>query len=249
MERKMEDVILDAIDDLSSKDEVVFGSGLVKVDSLLGAICKPSTSTAMESGRSRSSTRRHTTQLMGRPEVKEFLLLQDSFMFNLVSRIALRLDLEDEDRLIMALNIVQGLCLLHHPSRKVFGNAVVMKKLIGLISVNSPHASLKVYVAAINTVMSVMVRNVENIRQFESCDGLRVVCDLFKSKDTPKDVKMEILEFLFFYLIPETGQREKVGRLNTEEKSRLLSKYLSNVNGLVKELKTSTPFGDMDLEW
>lgn len=76
--------------------------------------------------------------------------------------------------------------------------------------------------------------------------------------------RLRILEFLFFYLIPETYQksahkrsvtkRDTPGgdlqvRRTTEEKSVLLGKYLSNVDGLVHELHTSKPFGDMKHEW
>ncbi|ANB12946.1 Cell division control protein 14 [Sugiyamaella lignohabitans] len=98
-----------------------------------------------------------------------------------------------------------------------------------------------------------MVHEVENIRLLESVGGLKAICDLFKHKDTAKDVKLRILEFLFFYLIPETSGAAKIinsiPRKTTEDKQEMLGKYLSNVNGLVRELHMSKPFGDTNLEW
>lgn len=71
--------------------------------------------------------------------------------------------------------------------------------------------------------------------------------------------RLRILEFLFFYLIPETYQKKSSAvcrdssglnqRRVTEEKQVMLGKYLSNVDGLVNELHTSKPFGDMKHEW
>ena len=77
-------------------------------------------------------------------------------------------------------------------------------------------------------------------------------------------LRLRILEFLFFYLIPETYQNTNITarhepssskteniqlRRTTEDKQVLLGKYLSNVDGLVHELHTSKPFGDMKHEW
>lgn len=112
-----------------------------------------------------------------------------------------------------------------------------------------------VQTAAINALVSVMVHNVSNIRLFEELDGLAAICGLFKRKETSKEVKLKILEFLFFYLVPETQDKEKsehldgVKRMTTDDKQKMLAQYLSNVNGLVRELYMSKPFGEMDLEW
>jgi large subunit ribosomal protein L3e len=100
-----------------------------------------------------------------------------------------------------------------------------------------------------------MAHEVANIRLFEDLDGLAVICLMFKRKETSKEVKLKILEFLFFYLVPETQRKDRIShpdgikRMNTDDKQKMLARYLSNVNGLVRELYMSKPFGDMDLEW
>lgn len=128
-----------------------------------------------------------------------------------------------------------------------------------------------IQIAAINTLVSAMVREPSVIRQFENCNGLNTITKLFKQKETPKDVKLRILEFLFFYLIPETqkptlptnnkseGDKENNSisqlselskRKNTKDKSALLRHYLGNVDGLIQELEISKPFGELDnIEW
>ena len=76
---------------------------------------------------------------------------------------------------------------------------------------------------------------------------------------------MKVVEFFYFYLMPETavsdGGGDCAGGLNrspskraaseirepgtktTEEKQALLGRYLSNVEDLVEDLRESAPFG------
>lgn len=84
-------------------------------------------------------------------------------------------------------------------------------------------------------------------------------------------MKLKILEFLYFYLMPETaptpaatalkvpGERVPGERLpskgprkskesariekTTEEKQKMLGEFMSNVEGLVADLRESQPFG------
>lgn len=46
----------------------------------------------------------------------------------------------------------------------------------------------------------------QNARTFEAADGLLVVTSLFKSRTTSREVKLKLVEFLYFYLMPETAQ-------------------------------------------
>ena len=95
---------------------------------------------------------------------------------------------------------------------------------------------------------------------FEVLDGLATVSSLFKRRDTPREVKLKILEFLYFYLMPEipaTGPSpgtplkdrsqipKKEPRIDrtTEEKQSMLGEYMSNVDSLVADLRESQPFG------
>src|SRR5271155_4207093 len=58
-----------------------------------------------------------------------------------------------------------------------------------------------------------------NTRTFESLDGLLVVTSLFKSRSTSREIKLKLVEFLYFYLMPETPppkpQREIASATNT----------------------------------
>lgn len=42
-----------------------------------------------------------------------------------------------------------------------------------------------------------------NTRTFEALDGLLTVTSLFKSRSTAREVKLKLVEFLYFYLMPE----------------------------------------------
>ena len=44
----------------------------------------------------------------------------------------------------------------------------------------------------------------QNARTFEAIDGLLVVTSLFKSRSTSREVKLKLVEFFYFYLMPET---------------------------------------------
>jgi len=103
----------------------------------------------------------------------------------------------------------------------------------------------------------------QNVRVFEQLDGLLTVTSLFRSRETNRDVKFRLTEFLYFYLTPETPPvAQKAGRdgsspngeafkspgragkkggeksgsgvtLSVEEKKQLVDRYLP---GLVDEL-------------
>jgi hypothetical protein len=45
--------------------------------------------------------------------------------------------------------------------------------------------------------------NPSNARVFESVDGLLAVSALLQDSETPRSVKKAVLEFLYFYLLPE----------------------------------------------
>lgn len=44
----------------------------------------------------------------------------------------------------------------------------------------------------------------KNTRTFEGLDGLLTVTSLFKSRSTSREVKLKLVEFLYFYLMPES---------------------------------------------
>jgi hypothetical protein len=256
----MEDILLDCFGKLESGDSEVVYHGLVDLDGFLAEICATSKKTTIGSRRSGAAPRakHHCSQVYRKEAVHKFLRLQDNYMFNITGRIVICLQrlLKEEDakyirEITLGFEIIQGTCLLHYPSRKVFSNQSVMQMLIDCVERTTSPPQL--HVALINTIVSIMVHEVGNIRLFELLGGLGSICSLFKNKETSKEVKLRILEFLFFYLISETKSKRTVSnqyeRKTTEDKQQMLSVHLSNVNGLVREMNMSKPFGDMDLEW
>lgn len=184
-------------------------------------------------------------------KLDEFLVTQDSFAFNLAGRIALRLDwvlkCEEADVAVALMQCLRGLCLVHRQSRLVFDNDHLMKLLIDGIESKDPQLQQ----AFINATMAILVHQVANIRRFEALDGLRVVCNTFKRSYTPKQSKLTLLQFLFFYLIPETRvvREQYPPRKTTKDKQEMLGRYLSNVDGLVRQLETLQPFETAEIEW
>ena len=112
-----------------------------------------------------------------------------------------------------------------------------------------------------------MISSPTNVRLFEALDGLLCVTSLSKSRSATREVKMKSVEFLYFYLMPETpdqvkcmngsartawgssagwatsSSREVEATKAIEEKQDLLGRYLSNVQDLVEDLRESMPFG------
>ena len=134
--------------------------------------------------------------------------------------------------------------------------------------------------ATLLTLVVALIDTPSNTRAFEGLDGLLTVTSLFKSRSTSREVKLKLVEFLYFYLMPETpsipwaDQRDSVpamlqrspsklagafapdGRrrgadggggaevtLTTQDKQELLSRHLSSVEDLVKDLRNCAPFG------
>lgn len=123
--------------------------------------------------------------------------------------------------------------------------------------------------------MTSLLDRPQNTRTFEAADGLLVITSLFKIRTTTREVKLKLVEFLYFYLMSETptpkqpmsatntavlggrgreliaafdrrretvtggdvGNKSTGGTKSTEEKQKLLGKYLNNVQDLVEDLK------------
>ena len=180
--------------------------------------------------------------------------------------------------IISTLDLIQGVLLLHPPSRTLFAREIYMNLLLDLLDpINCP----AIQSSTLLTLVTALIDNPANTRTFEELDGLLTVTSLFKLRATSREVKLKLVEFLYFYLMPETptipvagasapntavlglqrspsklagaftrsvngsasdGRGEWVTR-TTEEKQRLLGRYLSNVEDLVEDLKETSPFG------
>lgn len=164
--------------------------------------------------------------------------------------------------IVSTLELLQGTLLIHPPSRSLFAREIYMNLLLDLLD---PTCCPAIQSSTLLALVTTLLATPANTRTFETVDGLLTVTSLFKSRGTSREVKMKVVEFLYFYLMPETpfhngvggglhrspskrlggGERggRQVGTKTTEEKQALLGRHLSNVEDLVEDLRESAPFG------
>ncbi|CAK7567726.1 MAG: hypothetical protein SEPTF4163_005694 [Sporothrix epigloea] len=132
------------------------------------------------------------------------------------------------DLLILStLDLTQGILLLHPPSKVLFAREKYMnvgdrhrsthvfevchardlplttdeQLLLDLLEpVNCP----AIQSATLLTLVVALIDTPQNTRAFEQLDGLLTVTSIFKSRSTSREVKLKLVEFLYFYLMPET---------------------------------------------
>ncbi|TQV91146.1 hypothetical protein V2A60_009338 [Cordyceps javanica] len=301
----MENLLSLAFDNLSSYDGPKVRKGLRQVEGLLAQICLSSSSSAREGGHAEDTTmadddegdagmsppRKDLGQLAQDPAFREFFKLQEGFEWNVGLRLISTLDRlmakgsdgQNDLLILSALDLLQGAMLLHPPTKGLFQREQNMNLLLDLLE---PFNCPAIQSATLLTLVVALIDVPGNTRVFEGLDGLLTVTSLFKSRSTSREVKLKLVEFLYFYLMPETpsipraadrrdslpdmlqrspsklagafggdaaaarnrrgraaGSEEAAGTLATAEKQQLLSRYLSNVEDLVKDLRTCAPFG------
>ncbi|KAL6815631.1 cell division protein Cdc14 [Trichoderma sp. SZMC 28013] len=291
----MEALLSLAFDNLSSYDGPKIRKGLRQVEGLLAQICLSNASSGRGRSASLSSTvpnddddasavapRKDLAQLTQDPAFREFFKLQEGFEWNVAMRLISTLDRlmakgsdgQNDLLILSALDLIQGVTLLHPPSKSLFAREQNMNLLLDLLE---PYNCPAIQSATLLTLVVALIDTPNNTRTFEGLDGLMTITSLFKSRSTSREVKLKLVEFLYFYLMPETpsppraDQRESVfqrspsklvgaygvdgrnGRkransngvmtLTTAEKQQLLSRHLSSVEDLVKDLRNCAPFG------
>ncbi|KAJ4863054.1 cell division control protein 14, SIN component domain-containing protein [Trichoderma breve] len=291
----MEALLSLAFDNLSSYDGPKIRKGLRQVEGLLAQICLSNAASGRGRSSSLSSTvpnddddasavapRKDLAQLTQDPAFREFFKLQEGFEWNVAMRLISTLDRlmakgsdgQNDLLILSALDLIQGVTLLHPPSKSLFAREQNMNLLLDLLE---PYNCPAIQSATLLTLVVALIDTPNNTRTFEGLDGLMTVTSLFKSRSTSREVKLKLVEFLYFYLMPETpsppraDQRESVfqrspsklvgaygvdgrnGRkransngvitLTTAEKQQLLSRHLSSVEDLVKDLRNCAPFG------
>lgn len=91
--------------------------------------------------------------------------------------------------------------------------------------------------ATLLTLVTALIDTPQNTRTFESLDGLLAVTSLFRSRSTSRDVKLKLIEFLYFYLMPETpsipsaAPRDSVPGLLQRSPSKLAKAFSSASSG------------------
>ena len=103
--------------------------------------------------------------------------------------------------IVCTLDLIQGALLLHPPSRTLFAREIYMNLLLDLLDpINCP----AIQSATLLTLVTALLDCPSNTRTFELLDGLLTVTSLFKQRATSREVKLKLVAFLYFYLMPET---------------------------------------------
>ncbi|KAJ4396248.1 hypothetical protein N0V93_000467 [Gnomoniopsis smithogilvyi] len=283
----MEHLLSVAFDNLASFDGPKIKKGLRQIEGLLAQVCLSAHHDAAAAKKNKALNSRDDnnnnnkrknnyslSDLSDDAAFREFFKLQDGFQWNIATRLIQTLDKlyakSDDGSLdllmLSALDSLQGVLLLHPSSRNLFSRVQSMNLLLDLLEpINCPaiqSATLLVLVVA-------LLETPRNTRTFEQLDGLLTVSSIFKSRSTARDVKFKTMEFLYFYLMPETpsvsrtnsplqrSPTSKLGRpvrmhtedvnelsetLSTDQKQRMLGEHLANVDDLVRDLQQYTPF-------
>ncbi|EER36449.1 cell division control protein [Histoplasma capsulatum H143] len=215
----METLLAHSFDYLSSYDQGKIRKGLRQVEGLLAQIClSRSKVTAADKRRSAMplgangitlATAKPLSELSGDPAFREFFKLQEGFQWNVAMRLISCLEHllgrgsnGTNDRLIIStLDLIQGTLLLHPPSRSLFAREIYMNLLLDLLE---PANCPAIQSSTLLTLVTALLDNPANTRTFEALDGLLTVTSLFKMRTTSREVKLKLVEFLYFYLMPET---------------------------------------------
>ncbi|KAH8601977.1 cell division protein Cdc14 [Bisporella sp. PMI_857] len=212
----MEALLSLSFDNLSSYDQAKIRKGLRQVEGLLAQICLSSSPKSKEEKRrsviepDREPPPKKVLEDLGAdPAFREFFKLQDGFEWNVAMRLVNCLDRllgktndgQNDLLIIQTLDLIQGILLLHPPSRTLFSRELYMNHLLDLLEpVNCP----AIQSATIITLVCALIETPQNTRTFEALDGLLTITSLFKSRETSREVKLKLVEFLYFYLMPET---------------------------------------------
>ncbi|KAM0792763.1 hypothetical protein ACM66B_002537 [Microbotryomycetes sp. NB124-2] len=144
--------------------------------------------------------------------------------------------------LTRSLSLLQGLVLLHAPSRVLFARRSSLEYILAVLDLSRPShvaspllasapsgspvvmpppptpstsrrrndrllpsSPAAVSVAALDCLLAALVDSPRNIRAFESVDGLSTVVRVLKDKTVAQQVRIKVIEILYFYLLPESG--------------------------------------------
>ncbi|ORY63036.1 cell division control protein 14 [Pseudomassariella vexata] len=268
----MENLLSMAFDNLSSYDGPKVRKGLRQVEGLLANIClsrkqqpkqkdkdkdkDPFRDEDDDSASQQPASPKNLAELSEDPAFYEFFKLQEGFEWNVALRLVNTLDRllakgsdGQNDLLIMnSLDLIQGVLLLHPPSKTLFSREMYMNLLLDLLE---PDFCPAIQSATLLTLVVALIDTPQNTRTFENLDGLLTVTSLFKSRSTSREVKLKLVEFLYFYLMPEVPSipsatpRGNVPALLQRSPSKL-AKAFSTMSGPNGERRDSRSRADSD---
>ncbi|KAJ5359594.1 uncharacterized protein N7496_012007 [Penicillium cataractarum] len=210
----METLLAHSFDYLSSYEPSKVRKGLRQVEGLLAQICLSKSKCTADRRRSYLATEaqpppKALAELRDDPAFREFFKLQESFQWNVAMRLVSCLEHllgrgsngTNDMLIVCTLDLIQGALLLHPPSRTLFAREIYMNLLLDLLDpINCP----AIQSATLLTLVTALLDCPANTRTFEDLDGLLTVTSLFKQRATSREVKLKLVEFLYFYLMPET---------------------------------------------
>ncbi|KAI9835049.1 MAG: hypothetical protein M1819_002601 [Sarea resinae] len=228
----MEALLSLSFDYLSSYDGGKIRKGLRQIEGLLAQICLARSRTAPHASPDKRSSAnvpaspKQLSALKDDPAFREFFKLQEGFEWNVALRLISCLERllgkgsngQNDLLIISTLDLTQGILLIHPPSRSLFSreiymnvqnffsksaltNSEIIQLLLDLLDPINPPA---IQSHTLLTLVSALLDTPANARTFESLDGLLTVTSLLKQRaETTREVKRKVLEFLYFYLMPE----------------------------------------------
>ncbi|KAJ3246882.1 hypothetical protein HDU78_005983 [Chytriomyces hyalinus] len=105
------------------------------------------------------------------------------------------------DEITQILALIEGICLLHYPSKNLFQEAENMKSLLGMLH----HLNKRVVIASMDCIEAVLVDSAASHRSFESMDGLLHVCRFIgMGASVHHSIRIKCVELLSLYIMPET---------------------------------------------
>ncbi|KAG4032005.1 hypothetical protein MFRU_008g03550 [Monilinia fructicola] len=227
----MEALLSLSFDNLSSYDASKIRKGLRQVEGLLAQICLSNSSksnvdkrrSVIDHGKE-PAPRKALNELPNDAAFREFFRLQEGFEWNVAMRLVTCLDRlmgksndgQSDMLIIQTLELIQGVLLLHPPSRSLFSRELYMNHLLDLLEpVNCP----SIQSATLLTLVCSLIDTPKNTRTFETLDGLLTITSIFKSRETSREVKLKLVEFLYFYLMPETPSTASANSLALLQRS------------------------------
>lgn len=267
----MESLLSLAFDNLSSYDGPKIRKGLRQVEGLLANIClaRPKKLQSAKGDIFKDDEApappKSLAELTEDPAFYEFFKLQEGFEWNVAVRLVQTLDRllakgndgQNDMLILSALDLIQGILLLHPPSKTLFSRemymnvgfpwppigttrhlyALTLGLLQLLLDLLEPDFCPAIQSATLLTLVVALIETPHNTRTFENLDGLLTVTSLFKSRSTSRDVKLKLVEFLYFYLMPETpsipsaGSRDSMPALLQRSPSKLAKAFAVGEQG------------------
>ncbi|KAJ3322308.1 hypothetical protein HDV06_003202 [Boothiomyces sp. JEL0866] len=123
------------------------------------------------------------------------------FLFEIIKKPKSPLSQISTKDLISSLNLIQGMALLHYPSKKLVGLNQRMNILLSFVATKDQ----EVLVNILETLQAVIVDSVENKRIFENNMGLDLICSTLTSWKSVETVNHRCIELFAVYLQEESN--------------------------------------------